>query len=217
MTYATTTPIRIEDHLALARWVASKLVRWRTGRPARAIDDTEEFADACMGLMKAAERFDPNRGVKFATYAHWWVQQFIRRGLEVRHGFGGKHARNSGKQAAREIPFSEMKLPDDEAGPVESLFAAPPEPEPEDATSFERISRLLSVLDRRGRRIVYKRILGYTLAQVAAEENPPIGKERVRQLQERAIKTIRRKHGKGTNLIPVGLRSGRSGGPYSGQ
>ena len=34
-----------------------------------------------MGLMKAVERFDPNRGAKLSTYAAWWIKQAIRRAL----------------------------------------------------------------------------------------------------------------------------------------
>ena len=31
-----------------------------------------------VGLLQAAERFDPERGVRFATYAAWWVRAMIR-------------------------------------------------------------------------------------------------------------------------------------------
>ncbi len=34
-----------------------------------------------IGLMKAAERFDPAKGAKFSTYASLWIKQAIRRGL----------------------------------------------------------------------------------------------------------------------------------------
>ena len=33
------------------------------------------------GLMRALERFDPQRGVKFATYACWWIRQTMSRAL----------------------------------------------------------------------------------------------------------------------------------------
>ena len=34
-----------------------------------------------IGLMKAAERFDCNRGFKFSTYATWWIKQSITRAI----------------------------------------------------------------------------------------------------------------------------------------
>ncbi|HEY9054019.1 MAG TPA: RNA polymerase sigma factor RpoD/SigA [Rectinemataceae bacterium] len=34
-----------------------------------------------LGLMKAAERFDGSRKVKFSTYAAWWIRQGISRSL----------------------------------------------------------------------------------------------------------------------------------------
>ncbi len=34
-----------------------------------------------VGLMKAVDRFDPDRGCKFSTYATWWIRQAITRAL----------------------------------------------------------------------------------------------------------------------------------------
>lgn len=34
-----------------------------------------------IGLMKAAERFDAERGCKFSTYATWWIRQAVTRSL----------------------------------------------------------------------------------------------------------------------------------------
>ena len=39
--------------------------------------------EAGLGLMKAADKFDPDRGVRFSTYAVWWIkasiQEFVMR------------------------------------------------------------------------------------------------------------------------------------------
>jgi RNA polymerase primary sigma factor len=34
-----------------------------------------------MGLMRAAETYDPERNARFATYAGWWIRQYISRFL----------------------------------------------------------------------------------------------------------------------------------------
>ena len=49
-------------HLPLARSLAHRY--WHTGEP---IEDLEQVA--CVGLVKAVDRFDPGRGTRFSTFA----------------------------------------------------------------------------------------------------------------------------------------------------
>ncbi|MGE3991056.1 sigma-70 family RNA polymerase sigma factor [Pseudorhodoplanes sp.] len=49
-----------------------------------------EFSDhvqnGILGLMRAVEMFDPDLGLQFSTYAHWWIRQGMWRGLDNEGG-----------------------------------------------------------------------------------------------------------------------------------
>lgn len=59
-------------HRALA-WAAAARLSRGGGRP-----DEDLIQQANLGLMKAADRFDPDMGFRFSTYAAWWVRAEIQ-------------------------------------------------------------------------------------------------------------------------------------------
>ena len=58
-------------YMRLAISMASKFRRY--GAPMNDL-----IQEAGVGLMKAADKFDPDRGVRFSTYAVWWIKASIQ-------------------------------------------------------------------------------------------------------------------------------------------
>lgn len=54
------------------------IARSHTGRGVALLDLIEE---GNLGLMQAVERFDPERGCRFSTYASWWIRQAVGRAV----------------------------------------------------------------------------------------------------------------------------------------
>ncbi len=199
-----------------------------------------------VGLLEAAARFDPDRGVRFSTYATWWIraaiQDFVLRNWSIVRGgtssaqkslffslrrlrarisagrhnittqelhrelanaFGVKPADVASMDARLSAPDLSLNLSvsddsDDGAERVEFLVDDGPLPDENAEATIDGgrrrrwLASAMSALSQREQRIVTRRRLedeGATLEQLGEELG--ISKERVRQLEVRAMEKLR--------------------------
>lgn len=66
----------IRDHGALVLWRIKSRWGWALYYPNINREDMEQ--QGMIGLLRAKERFDPERGVKFHTYAIVWIDKYVQ-------------------------------------------------------------------------------------------------------------------------------------------
>jgi len=139
----------------------------------------ELLSDGNISLLRAVEKFDYSRGNKFSTYASWAIMKNFARSIPEE-----KHRREryvTGHEELFEI------APDNRTDESECLASA--------EQASHKVNRLLSTLDPREREIIRLRAGldnsegGMTLEKIG--ERLGITKERVRQLNVRAMKKMR--------------------------
>ncbi|MDX1579840.1 MAG: RNA polymerase sigma factor RpoD/SigA [Gemmatimonadota bacterium] len=145
-----------------------------------------------IGLLKAAERFDETRGVRFISYAVWWIRQAMSQAI----------ARGSAPAAGRQPPphlvSLETPLGNDRGARLQDVVPDL-EKEPPDVTLDREVRRhlldrgLLTLPSRE--QYVLRLYYGLdgdvprTLGEIGAELG--VTRERVRQIKDRALARLR--------------------------
>lgn len=146
------------------------------------------ISEGNMGLTKAIERFDPDRGVKFISYAVWWVRQYIQDSIKKRNNTTSVEVDidDINKNDADNYTDTED---DPESNNVDILV----DESQEEDRNQEAVSHLLGVLNDRERNIITMYYgLGKsesTLDEIGAGLG--LSKERVRQIKASAIRKMR--------------------------
>lgn len=80
---------------AKTAWAEAENLRWKLAMSGRRIahgearklagpfmDEEDLVQEGYIGLLRAAKRFDPDRGIRFSTYARWWVRAQMTRAID---------------------------------------------------------------------------------------------------------------------------------------
>jgi RNA polymerase primary sigma factor len=80
---------------AKASWADAERLRWELAMSGRRIahgearklmgpfmSEEDLVQEGYIGLLRAAKRFDPDRGIRFSTYARWWVRAQMTRAID---------------------------------------------------------------------------------------------------------------------------------------
>ena len=127
----------VESNLRLVLSVASKAARRAYNAQLQDV-----VQDGVLGLMTAADRFDPERGHRFSTYAVWWIRQAVRASLS---------AQSSRALAVPEDFARQLRVVQQASAALEQQLGRPPTDE-ELADELRISTKRVADLIERGRR-----------------------------------------------------------------
>lgn len=193
---------RALDELVRAnlRFVVSVAKRYRQ----RGLPLEDLVNEGNLGLLRAAERFEPERGVRFISYAVWWIRQSILRALsraEAPAPGGGRRPRIRNRGAAeapagRRLRIVSLEEPagDRAGGRLLDLVADESAPAPdaglERGRQRDRLDARLAVLPEREETVLrlYFGLDGAPPAGLAdVGRKLGVSRERARQIKARAL------------------------------
>jgi RNA polymerase primary sigma factor len=162
------------------------------------MDFEDVVSNGTIGLMKAIDNFDPEKGA-FSQYASAWINKYVRMGLDDCRGIHTKRYDRMTEEERSSCVVESLneKIGDGETEFADSLEADCPTPS-EKAIFDDSVNAMLeaidNVLDSREKFIVRSRNgLGgaepMTLEEIASQLN--CTRERVRQLEQIAVGKIR--------------------------
>lgn len=188
--------LRAEDHVGLVVSIAKR----HKGKADRfGIDFEELMQEGMIGVIDALKRFDVNRGVKFSTYASWWIHHHIARHIE-NHAYAIRMPVKVFQTKARagELPPRPVSLDKtlpDGVQTVNDLLVDQESESPEEYVARkeekETLWAAIEKLEPRERAILKMRYrLEMTLEEVGSRLGH-LSRERIRQIEADALKQLR--------------------------
>lgn len=155
-----------------------------------------------IGLLRAVEKFEPERGFTFANYAQWWIRQAITRSIQntaktIRLPVHVHlKLRRAGEDAPREPLSLDAPLSLDDDGTLHDILPDERVATPEDLASTAQLHSILreqvATLSERERTILRMRFEDeLTLKEVGARLG--CSRERVRQIQVEVFEKLRKR------------------------